>query len=37
VTEALAAELLSLPIYPGMAPAQVQAVVHHVREYFGDA
>jgi dTDP-4-amino-4,6-dideoxygalactose transaminase len=37
VTEALAAELLSLPIYPGMTPAQVQAVVHHVREYFGDA
>jgi dTDP-4-amino-4,6-dideoxygalactose transaminase len=37
VTEALAAELLSLPIYPGMAPPQVDAVVRSVREYFGDA
>ncbi len=36
-TEALSAELLSLPIYPGMAPPQMHAVVQGVREYFGDA
>jgi dTDP-4-amino-4,6-dideoxygalactose transaminase len=36
VTEALAAELLSLPIFPGMTDAQLEAVVRRVREYFGN-
>jgi dTDP-4-amino-4,6-dideoxygalactose transaminase len=35
VTEALAAQLLTLPIYPGMTLEQVDAVVDGIREYFG--
>jgi dTDP-4-amino-4,6-dideoxygalactose transaminase len=34
VTEALAAHLLSLPIFPGMTEAQIAAVVQAVRDYF---
>jgi dTDP-4-amino-4,6-dideoxygalactose transaminase len=35
VTEALAAQLLSLPIFPGMTEAQIGTVVDAMREYFG--
>jgi len=35
VTEALAAQLLSLPIFPGMTGDQLDAVVEAIREYFG--
>jgi dTDP-4-amino-4,6-dideoxygalactose transaminase len=35
VTEALAAQLLSLPIFPGMTESQITAVVDGIREYFG--
>jgi dTDP-4-amino-4,6-dideoxygalactose transaminase len=35
VTEALAAQLLSLPIFPGMTEDQIAAVVDAIREYFG--
>jgi dTDP-3-amino-3,4,6-trideoxy-alpha-D-glucose transaminase len=35
VTEALAAQLLSLPVFPGMTEAQITAVVDGIREYFG--
>jgi dTDP-4-amino-4,6-dideoxygalactose transaminase len=35
VTEALGAQLLTLPIYPGMTLEQVDAVVDGIREYFG--
>lgn len=34
VSEALARECLSLPIFPGLAEAQAAAVVNAVREYF---
>jgi dTDP-3-amino-3,4,6-trideoxy-alpha-D-glucose transaminase len=34
VTEALAAQLLSLPIFPGMTEAQISAVVDAIRDYF---
>jgi dTDP-4-amino-4,6-dideoxygalactose transaminase len=34
VTEALAAQLVSLPIFPGMAEPQIGAVVERLREYF---
>jgi dTDP-4-amino-4,6-dideoxygalactose transaminase len=34
VTERLAREVLSLPIYPGMRETQVAAVIEAVREYF---
>lgn len=34
VSEALAAECLSLPIYPGMTEQQVNAVVEAIREHF---
>ena len=34
ITEALARELLSLPIYPGISEAQLQAVVDAVTAYF---
>ena len=34
VTEALAAQLLSLPIFPGMTPQAITAVVERLREYF---
>jgi dTDP-4-amino-4,6-dideoxygalactose transaminase len=37
VTEALAAELLSPPIFPGMTEAQVSAVVDAIRDYFAGA
>jgi len=36
VTEALAAELLSLPIFPGMRPEEVEAVAAAVSRYFAD-
>jgi dTDP-4-amino-4,6-dideoxygalactose transaminase len=35
VTERLAGELLSLPIFPGMSKEQVDAVVRAISEYFG--
>src|SRR5947207_1059327 len=35
VSETLARECLSLPIYPGMSEAQVDAVTDAVRDYFG--
>jgi dTDP-4-amino-4,6-dideoxygalactose transaminase len=35
VSEALAAQLLSLPIFPGMTEHQLDAVVEGIREYFG--
>ncbi|MGH3004328.1 MAG: DegT/DnrJ/EryC1/StrS family aminotransferase [Gaiellaceae bacterium] len=35
VTERLASELLSLPIFPGMSEEQVDAVVRAISEYFG--
>jgi dTDP-4-amino-4,6-dideoxygalactose transaminase len=35
VTERLAGELLSLPIFPGMSEEQVDAVVRAISEYFG--
>jgi len=34
VTEALAAQLLSLPMFPGMSEVDVSAVVERLREYF---
>ena len=34
VTEALAAQLVSLPIFPGMTPQEITAVVERLREYF---
>jgi dTDP-4-amino-4,6-dideoxygalactose transaminase len=34
VTERLAASVLSLPIFPGMTPAETEAVVVVVKEYF---
>jgi dTDP-4-amino-4,6-dideoxygalactose transaminase len=34
VTEALSAQSLSLPLFPGMTGEQVEAVVHGVREFF---
>jgi dTDP-4-amino-4,6-dideoxygalactose transaminase len=34
VAEALAEELISLPIFPGMSDAQVASVAHGVREHF---
>jgi dTDP-3-amino-3,4,6-trideoxy-alpha-D-glucose transaminase len=34
VTEALAAQLLSLPIFPGMGDREISAVVERLREYF---
>jgi len=34
VSEALARECLSLPIFPGMTEAQAEAVIGAVREYF---
>lgn len=37
VTEALAAQVLSLPIFPGMTMEQVDSVVDRIREYFGGA
>jgi dTDP-3-amino-3,4,6-trideoxy-alpha-D-glucose transaminase len=37
VTEALADEIISLPVYPGMTEAQLSAVVHGVRSFFDDA
>jgi dTDP-4-amino-4,6-dideoxygalactose transaminase len=36
VSETLADQLLSLPIFPGMTPGQQAAVVEAVREFFGD-
>jgi dTDP-4-amino-4,6-dideoxygalactose transaminase len=35
VTEALARELLSLPIFPGMSQEQLETVIGAVSEYFG--
>lgn len=35
VAEALADELLSLPIYPGMTADQLEAVVQGIRDFFG--
>jgi dTDP-3-amino-3,4,6-trideoxy-alpha-D-glucose transaminase len=35
VTERLAGELLSLPIFPGMSEDQVEAVARAISEYFG--
>lgn len=37
VTEALAEEILSLPIFPGMSRDQAEAVVARVRAYFDHA
>lgn len=37
VAEALAAELLSLPIYPGLGRGRFDAVVGAVTDFFGDA
>jgi dTDP-4-amino-4,6-dideoxygalactose transaminase len=37
VTEALAAELLSLPIFPGIAESQLEAVVTATRAFFAGA
>ena len=37
VTEAIAAQVLSLPIFPGMTVEQLEAVVDAVREYFARA
>ncbi len=37
IAEALAAEGLSLPIFPGMSEQQVEAVVDGVRDYFDSA
>jgi dTDP-4-amino-4,6-dideoxygalactose transaminase len=34
VAEALAAEVLSLPMFPGMTEPQVDAVVSAIRDYF---
>jgi dTDP-4-amino-4,6-dideoxygalactose transaminase len=34
VAEALAGELLSLPVYPGMTDSQVERVVETVRAFF---
>jgi dTDP-4-amino-4,6-dideoxygalactose transaminase len=34
VAEALAGELLSLPVYPGMTDGQVERVVETVRAFF---
>ena len=36
VTEALARETLSLPIFPGMSEEQLEAVADAVRAYFAD-
>jgi dTDP-4-amino-4,6-dideoxygalactose transaminase len=37
ISEALARECLSLPIYPGMSEAQVEAVIEAVHDYFARA
>jgi dTDP-4-amino-4,6-dideoxygalactose transaminase len=37
VTEAIAREVLSLPIYPGIAEEQLSAVAEAVGDYFADA
>jgi dTDP-4-amino-4,6-dideoxygalactose transaminase len=37
VTEVLAGEVLSLPIFPGMTRGQAEAVVARVRTYFDHA
>jgi dTDP-4-amino-4,6-dideoxygalactose transaminase len=37
VTEALAKELLSLPVFPGMQEAQIAAVVDGIRDFFAHA
>jgi dTDP-4-amino-4,6-dideoxygalactose transaminase len=36
VTEALAEELLSLPLFPGIEREQLEAVAHSIRTFFGD-
>ena len=36
VTEALAEELISLPIFPGITEQQLTLVVESIREFFGD-
>jgi len=36
VTERIAAELLSLPLFPGIEPEQLEAVVDAIRAFFGD-
>jgi dTDP-4-amino-4,6-dideoxygalactose transaminase len=36
-TEALADELLSLPLFPGMTPGQLETVVETVKAFFADA
>ena len=37
VTEAACAEVLSLPCYPGLEPAQQDRVVATVRDFFAEA
>ena len=37
ITEALANELISLPIFPGITEEQVTMVVEGIRDFFGDA
>jgi dTDP-4-amino-4,6-dideoxygalactose transaminase len=37
ITEALADELISLPIYPGITEEQMTMVVEGIRDFFGDA
>jgi len=36
VAERIAAELLSLPLFPGIEPEQLEAVVDAIRAFFGD-
>jgi dTDP-4-amino-4,6-dideoxygalactose transaminase len=36
IAEALAEELLSLPMFPGISESQIEAVVDSVREFFAD-
>jgi dTDP-4-amino-4,6-dideoxygalactose transaminase len=37
VAERIAAEGLSLPIFPGISPAQLERVAEEIRRFFGDA
>ena len=37
VTERLADELLSLPIFPGMSDDEIESVVTAIKEFFADA